>query len=89
MVAASHNNVDMLKLLIQYGADPKLEFSNRCSWCTAINSAVTAEAFDTFQYLLNLYKEDTLYMNESFRMAISISDVMFYWLLPSRSKIID
>jgi uncharacterized protein len=77
MVAASHNNVDMLKLLIQNGADPKLEFSDGCSWCTAFYVAAECEAAEAFQYLLAFYDKNTSFINDFFKRAISISDVNF------------
>jgi Ankyrin repeats (3 copies)/Ankyrin repeat len=84
MMAASHNNVNMLKFLIQHGADPKFEFSNGCNLCDAFGSAMLEHTPDAFQYLLNFYKEDTLFLNEFFKNAISLSDIQFHiveWLL--------
>jgi ankyrin repeat protein len=77
MVAASHNNVDMLKLLIQNGANPKLEFSDGCAWCTALCIAAEDESADAFQYLLEFYDKNTSFINDYFKRAISISDVKF------------
>jgi ankyrin repeat protein len=77
MTAAVTNNVDMLKLLVQHGADPKLEFDDGCSWCNALGSAMWEDTPDAFQYLLNFYKDDPAYINNLFKNAISLSDVNF------------
>ena len=77
MMAAVTNNVGMLELLISHGADPKLGFDDGSSWCSALISAMWEDTHKTFQYLLNFYKDDSTFINDLFKSAISCCDVNF------------
>lgn len=77
MIAAAANNVGMLELLISHGADPKLGFDDGSSWCSALISAMWEDTPDTFQYLLNFYKDDSIFINDLLKSAISCCDVNF------------
>jgi uncharacterized protein len=77
IVAATNNNISMLDLLIEHGANPKLEFDDGSSCCSALISSMWEDTPAAFQYLLNFYKNDTVFMNDLFKSAISCSDVNF------------
>lgn len=82
IVAATNNNISMLDLLIEHGANPKLEFDDGSSCYSALISSMWEDTPAAFQYLLNFYKNDTdkndtAFMNDLFKSAISCSDVNF------------